>query len=362
MTPSALRNVLARPSAADPGPERLAAWDDYPVHQSAALLSSVTPASPKWSERFYFNAIAPTGEIVMIVGGGVYPSRGISECYFCRLDGDRQINVRTSQALPPEGEEPSGPFAIHCESPMTEWSVAVDLPDDAFAGRFRATIPPFLYRTIDIAPSEPGGEFDLFRHFIGVGRWDLVTSMAGQTDLLGVRDRTWGVRTRRPRLHLWSVVTIDDRCVALKHQELADGSIHFTEAGVTHADGRLDPMRIVEHDLVFDPAERQVTRGRVELDGDAGALAVEFERVGTGIRLAGAGYDDGQGDRDTSAGVQRDVYELGDRTVAARTGRGTIDVGVRAQISGTWTGSGIGVVETAVARDHARYGTQITGR
>lgn len=362
MTSPLPRNVLARPALADPGSEKLASWDDYPIHQSASLLSSVTPASPKWSERFYFNAIAPTGEIVMIVGGGVYPSRGISECYFCRIDGDRQINVRTSQALPPEGEEPPGPFTIHCERPMMEWSVAVDLPEDPFAGRFRSTIPPFLYRTIDIAASEPGGEFDLFRHFIGLGRWDLASPLGGQAELLGVRDRTWGVRTRRPRLHLWSVLAIDDRCVAFKHQELADGTIHFTEAGVTHADGQLDPMRIVQHDLVFDPAERQVISGRVELDGDAGAATVEFERVGTGIRLAGAGYDDGQGDRDTSSHIQNDVYDFGDPSVADRTGRGTIDVGVRAQISGAWCGSGIGVVETAIARDHAGYGHQITGR
>ena len=78
--------------------------------------------------------------------------------------------------------------------------------------------------------------------------------------------------------------------------------------------------------------------------------------MGTGIRLAGAGYDASQGDRGTTSGSQRDEYDLSDPAVAQSTGRGTIDAGVRAQVSGAWSAEGIGVVETAIARDHVRYG------
>ena len=74
--------------------EALTPWDDYAIHQQPALVTSVTPALPGWAERFYFNVLRPTGELAAIMGGGVYPLRGVRECYFCRIDGDRQVNVR----------------------------------------------------------------------------------------------------------------------------------------------------------------------------------------------------------------------------------------------------------------------------
>lgn len=357
------RDVLGRQAAAGAGDEVLVAWDDYPVHQSADVLASVTPSLPGWGERFYFNALRPTGEIALIVGAGLYPARGVSECYFCRLEGGKQVNVRTWQPLPAPGTDAGqGAFSMRCDSPLREWSVTVDHPGDRFSGRFSGSVPPFLYRAIDVPADEPGGPFDLFRHFIAVGNWQIEegSDVDDAGGLIGVRDRTWGVRTRRPRLHLWSVSQLGDGCLALKHQERADGSVMFAEAALTEADGSVLRLDTVEHDLVFDPTERQIVRGRLEFASERGPLTFEFERVGTGIRLAGAGYDDSQGDRGTASGAQRDEYDLSDPGVTKSTGRGTIDAGVRAQVSGAWSAEGIGVVETAIARDHVRYGAQVT--
>jgi hypothetical protein len=99
-------------------------------------------------------------------------------------------------------------------------------------------------------------------------------------------------------------------------------------------------------------------RARWVLTGENGDLALEYERVGHGIRLAGAGYDDSQGER-TPGAMQSDVYDLADPEVARRTGRGTIDQGARVQASGAWEGDGIGVVESAIARNHVRYGGHV---
>lgn len=341
----------------------LGALDDYPIHQAADVFSAVTPAAGGWTERFYFNAFRPSGELAFIAGGGVYPGRGLAECYFCRIEGDRQVNVRAWQPAPERRQElEAGGFSISCETPLRDWAVRVDLEEDRLAGRFLGTLPPFLYRPIDIAADEPGGPFDAFRHFVALGRWELAAAPSGAPEqgLLGIRDRTWGVRTRRPRLHLWSVLALGDACLAVKHQERADGSVLFSEAGLTHADGRVEAFAVERHELEFDPHERQIARGRLDLGSPGGALTVEFERAGQGIRLAGAGYDDRQGDRGTAAGLQRDVFELADPEVAARVGRGTIDAGVRARAGGVLEAEGAGVVETAVARDHVRYGVQVS--
>src|SRR6516165_6252634 len=107
-------DALTRPFTA--GREVLGPWDDYPVHHSAELLGTVTPSRPNWAERFYFNLLAPSGEVLAILGGGIYPLRGMTECYFCRMDGDRQVNVRSSGRLPaPDEPVEPGPFSLRCD-------------------------------------------------------------------------------------------------------------------------------------------------------------------------------------------------------------------------------------------------------
>jgi hypothetical protein len=364
LTAPLVANPLARPAAPSDGTERLSAWDDYPIHQSAAPLSSVVPNQPGWAERFYFNLLRPTGEIAAILGGGVYPVRGVSEFYFCRFDGERQSNVRVWNELPAVGGAVSvghGPFSLRCDAPLRDWSIAVDAGDARLRGRFAGALPPYLYSTLDVPSDEPGGEFDLYRHFIAVGRWelDVASGLDTSTEFIGVRDRTWGVRTRRIRLHNWYVFWLGDACLTMIHQELADGSVFFSEAGAVHADGRVERLRVADHDLRYHGHTREIESGRIELAGEDGPLFLEYERAGTAMRLAGAGYDASQGARETTSGVERDDYDLGDPEIARQTGRGTMDAGAHARVTGTWSAEGQGVVETAIARNHVKYGSQI---
>ncbi len=157
-----ISDALLRPSGAGHDTERLSAWDDYPVHQIPAPLSRVQPELLGFAERFYFNLLRPTGEIAAVIGGGVYPLRGVSECYFCRFDGDRQINVRAWSDVPaPDAAAAPGPFSFRCEMPLRDWSVAVDVEGARLSGRFCGLAPPFLYSVLDIPATEPGGVYDL---------------------------------------------------------------------------------------------------------------------------------------------------------------------------------------------------------
>ena len=323
----------------------LRAWDDYPVHLSSDVLVQGAPPHPRWSERFYFNAQRPDGELVAIVGGGIYPAAGVAECYLCRLDGDRQSNLRAAQPLAGSG----GPFSFRLEEPMRRWVVRVV---GEFAATFEGTRDPFLFPAHDIPADEEGGDHDAFRHFVASGRM----TVDGVT-LLSARDRTWGVRSRRPRLHNWYVLHLDGCYLTLIHQERADGSVLYSAAALCHDDGRQEALDVLSHALRFDPEDRQISAGELQLSAGERTISLEFERVGAAIRLAGAGYDARQGARDAEPAVQRDDYDLADPDVAARTGRGTMDAGVRARLTdGERVAEGVGVVETAVARDHATYG------
>jgi hypothetical protein len=159
------------------------------------------------------------------------------------------------------------------------------------------------------------------------------------------------------RLHNWMVFEINGTCINVLHQERADGSILFSEGGIAWPDGRNERMQVVRFDFTFDPRTREARAGFFELAGTDGMLRLDYTTCGLGIRLSGAGYDDAQGARDS--GLQRDAYDLGNLDEARRTGRGTTDIGAHATMSGLLRGRAHGVVESAVARDHVRFGAQI---
>lgn len=287
----------------------------------------------------------------------MHPQHGSVEAYFCRLEDGLQTNLRWVKRYPAIGGRG---LALECVDPLQDWRVSVD--DDSFpvSGRFEGVGTPFLFDQVAIDATEgAAGPYDAYRHFVASGTWALERFGPDPVPegLVGVRDRTWGVRTRRPRLHFWFVLRTGTTQLCLLHQELADGRIHFSQAGVTSPEGST-PLTVADHDLRLDPHTRVLDGGTVRLTGDGTAYEVRFERVGLGLRLAGAGYNDQQGTEE-SADTQQDSYDLTDPGVAAKTGRGTIDVGVTFSVTGDLTGEGIGVAESAVARDHVRYGPQI---
>ncbi len=353
-------DVLQRPPA-DAELHGLSPYDDLPVHHLPGTFAANEPEPAGWAERYYFNVLRGDGAIAAVLGAGIYPRRGVAECYFCRFEGDRQINVRACQPLPRSlsAGETAVPFALHCVTPMAHWAVRIAADAGTFAGDYGALTRPYQYTPIIVPASEPDGPWDHWEHVVAAGRWQL-SAFSGNPlddDYLCIRDRTWGMRSRRLRLHNWLVFECDGCCINVLHQERADGSVMYSEGGIAWPDGRNEHLQVAAYDFRFDPHTREARSGFFELTGAAGTLRLDYETVGRGMRLGGAGYTDSQGDADS--GMQTDSYDLDDPEVANRTGRGTTDIGARARLSGLLSGTARGVVESAVARDHVRFGSAI---
>lgn len=353
---------------ADDGP--LIASDDLPLHQTAETLLRVGSLHPKWTERWYFNLQGHDGTLHGICGGGFYPYAGILEVYACVLVDGVQHNLRQQVR---ERNRERVDAAEHIQFTIVEamktWAVRASGPAFALDLRFTARQVPYLFPPFFVAadpPHQAGAlEFDSVQHFVQPGTFTA-------TDLEGVsfRDRTWGVRTARPRLHNWYVFHLPDGAyLNLIHQERADGRVMVSHLSHVDEGGAVRTGVLDTHALEFDPHSRTLLRARYDgHDGQGCAIALEVENTGPGIRLLGAGYTSAQGEVGGEVGdegaAQVEAWDLADDDLVTRIGRGTIDSPARAALR--WDGiaatGGIGVTETAVARDHWRYGSQLRSR
>jgi hypothetical protein len=343
--------------------------DDYPLHQTADTFLRVEGYHPKWTERWYFNLQEPDGTLRGIVGGGFYPQRGVLEVYACVLIDGTQINVR-QRVRQHDRQRLDGADAVKFTilDPMRRWEAQVDGPGLALELAFDAAHAAYLFPAFVVAADPPhvAGtlEVDMIQHFVQPGRIAGSVTTSGvtrQLDGVSFRDRTWGVRSARPRLHQWYVLHLDDGSyLTLIHQERADGGLLVSHVARVTPDG-VERGVLDRHDLTFDPQTRLLVTGTFSGHDASGApISVHVENAGEGVRLLGAGYTSDQGDDDGLGRVTGERWDLTDPGTASKLGRGTIDSPVEASATwGDWSSSGIGVTETAIARNHWRYGSQL---
>jgi hypothetical protein len=349
----------------------LLAADDYPLHQVAETFVRVGGQHPKFTDRWYFNLQDLDGRMRGIVGGGFYPVAGVLEVYACVLVDGTQVNVRQRvRCFDRQRLDAAPAVGFQVIEPLQRWSARVDGPDLAMELDFAAAHPPYLFPPFFVAADPPHQasprEVDAIQHFVQPGRASGSISTASGThalDGVSFRDRTWGVRSSRPRLHQWFVLHLDDGSfLTLIHQERADGDRLVSHVARVTADGLVDRGVPDGHDLTIDRASRLLLEGRFTGHDRSGApLEVHVTNAGEGVRLLGAGYTADQGDEALLGSVTGETWDLADPAEAVRLGRGTIDSPVTATARwGDWSAAGIGVTETAVARNHWRYGAQLS--
>jgi hypothetical protein len=351
-----------------PSDSPLITADDLPVHQTAETLRRTDTLHPRWTERWYFNLQNEDGRLLGIVGGGFYPNNDVLEVYACLLDGDQQHNLRQRVRSTDRGRLDTAErvrFAV--TDPMLAWSFAVDGPSFALDLRYQATTAPHLFPPFVVAADLPGdatsGEYDAIQHFVQPGT--LTGSIDGHDveGLLSFRDRTWGVRSNRPRLHNWFVCHLPAaQYLTLIHQERADGRCMVSHAALVAADGATTRLILDDHDLSFDAASRLLRSARYRGHDQTGRrFTLDVENSGPGVRLLGAGYTGTQGDEGVPSGFEHETWDLSDPAVSTRFGRGTIDSPATMEFA--WAdgerAQGFGVTESAIARNHWRYGSQL---
>lgn len=294
--------------------------DDYPAHQTPEPVAHYGSPTRNAYDRYFFNGYTPDGELFFAVAMGLYPNRQVIDASISVLADGVQRSLHASGRAPVDRMDTGvGPIRVVVDEPLRRLRVLVDDPDRGF----RADLV-FTARTV--AVEEPRFTFRQGAHvtfdytrLAQWGTWSGSLEVDGRTwsledlEVLGCRDRSWGVRPVGEReaagapgpspqfFWLWAPINFGDVCTHFDTNDLADGRpwhrygavipvLPSADAPVVDAGDVAEPMRDVGWHIDWQPGTRRAAAARLDLHPWRGeAEHIELEPLAT-FQMLGLGY------------------------------------------------------------------------
>ena len=301
----------------------LTLFDDYPIHQTPDPVAVPVTTDRDVYERYWFNGYSRAADMYLGIGAALYPHLGIQDCGISIVhDGVQHAFHASARATEEPTDMRVGPFDVEIVDPMRSCRVTLDDNETDFAcellfeGRTanieepRHTLYSGLRRTMDTTRFMQLGTWD------GWIRYDGKEMRIDKAETLGTKDRSWGQRGvggTDPRgappipaegglLFLWAPLHFDD--VGVAYQLFEDyrgrplyqvGGLLPTYDGPAALPGVVDPdtepMKHLEHELVFEKGSRMVKSATIAMTSllDGRRVEIELEKQFT-YRMKGIGY------------------------------------------------------------------------
>ena len=203
--------------------------DDFPLHQTPLPIGHVMDGHPNAYDRYWFNGYTP--DLYFALALGLYPNRGVIDAAFSVVVDGSQYCVFASDAL--VGRPTSvGPITIEIVDPMRVNRIIVDAPEHGL----RADL---TYTKRTATGEEPRQTIhDGPRILMDVTRATQLGTWAGWfetpdgrvdvgDDVMGTKDRSWGVRPVGEPLPGAPGVRALELCFLWAPLHFNDGGVHF---------------------------------------------------------------------------------------------------------------------------------------
>lgn len=361
----------------------LTSFDDYPVHQVPVPVAVPGTSDRNAYGRYWFGAAHRDGRFVVEAAFGRYTNLGVADGHLSISRGGVQDAFHASGVAPADpGRTVVGAFALRVVEPMRRLVIEVAENGTGITAEleWRARVGAFEEDHTVMHDGLGRVMVDMAR-FLQFGTWAGVVTVDGETtelrhdEVVGVRDRSWGVRPvgaqpggrparQVPNAWLWAPIHFDDECRTLGYFQKPGGEMWRADAFAIPV---LDPVpQVTAHDeatrleplgdrLTFAPGTRRVTRAEFDVrlpDGGTETLVLEPQRH---ILMKGLGYtsaDWGHGHWKGEEAVGRETFKLDEADPADPTAQHMHHV-VKARIGDR---EGVGFLEQIVFGPHRQYG------
>lgn len=251
----------------------LSQFDDYPIHQTAEPIAHYSSADRNAYDRYWFNGFANDGEFYFGIGAALYPNLGIMDASFSIVRDGVQHSFHATRRAPRERSRIQvGPFRIDILEPMQRLRVVVD-PNETGIGCDLLWTP----RTANIEEGRQtmrrgsrilmdATRFNQFGRWQGEITYDGTRLAVDPARVLGVKDRSWGVRPvgdhdpggapwqELPQVFfIWAPLHWKDRCT---HAGIFEDGL----GRITHWDGMIVPAYDTPAEIpgIEDPAVKHL--------------------------------------------------------------------------------------------------------
>lgn len=318
-------------------------FDEYLVHQTEQPLARVASDHPEWQDRFYFNIHDRNGEFAAITGLGAFPNRSIMQAYLFVVHEGRHYAYFNVRPLANDREEMrAGTLSFSVLDPLNSWRLDVADEANGINGslEFRARCPLYLFSPVHWQNRENLVVHQM--HYTQAGVYEGAFTIGDRTfsDLIGMRDRSWGVRDMaKVPFWVWISAQFQHFCVSAWLWETPEGDLIHADGAIIHESGEVRPVTKIDHELELSPGTKRPRLGRFRLflaDGDVFSLTAS--EIGS-IFLGPASRR--WSDSDEDALKQADAAAFG------------FDQHCRFEMNGQ---TGFGIVEYMLTGGYRRYG------
>jgi len=260
--------------------------DEYLVHQTEKPLAQVASDHPDWQDRFYFNIHDRHGQFAAITGLGAFPNRKMMQAYLFAVHNGQHYSYLNVRPLNDDREVmQTGSLSYSIVEPLTAWRL--DIADEANGVRgsleFRARCPLYRFSPIHW---QNGDKLVVHQmHYTQAGLYSGSFTIGDEvfTDLLGIRDRSWGVRAMADvPIWMWVSAQFDDFCISAWLWETPEGEVIHADGALVPEQGEVRPITAIEHDLDVWPGTKRPRKGRFLLTAATGEkLALTASEIGT---------------------------------------------------------------------------------
>jgi len=318
-------------------------FDEFLIHQTEQTLASVASEHPEWQDRFYFNIHDRHGEFALITGLGAFPNRKMSQAYIFAADAGQHYGYLQVRPLNNDREVmTAGTLSFNVIEALKSWALDIDDEASGINGSlvFKERRP--LYRFSPIEWQINGHVVVKQMHYTQAGVYEGSLTIGGRTftDLIGMRDRSWGIRDMaRVPFWVWISAQFESFCISAWLWETPEGEVIHADGALIRNSGEVRPVVKIEHELDLGPGTKRPKAAQFQLtmaDGKVDPLtATEIQTIFLAPGMAR------WADSDSDALKRADAAAFGfDQHCRFKMGEE----------------QGVGIVEYMVTGGHRRYG------
>ncbi len=324
-------------------------FDEFLIHQTERTLASVASEHPEWQDRFYFNIHDRNGEFALITGLGAFPNRKMSQAYIFAAHAAQHYGYLQVRPLNHDREVmTAGTLSFNVIEPLKSWELDIEDEASGISGSLVFKERCRLYQFSPIEWENDGRMVVKQMHYTQAGAYEGSLKIGGRefTDLIGMRDRSWGIRDMaRVPFWVWISAQFESFCISAWLWETPEGEVIRADGALVPESGEVRPVVKIEHQLELWKGTKRPRMANFRLtmaDGRVERLiASEIQTIFLAPGMARWPDSDGDALR---------------RADAASFG---FDQHCRFELGGE---EGVGIVEYMVTGGHRRYGIPPTAR